>query len=109
MISSLLSRIDSKVIIINTNSFPIIIVGSGSVGVRLVHQLLHLDALQPIKIFGGEEEKPYSREHLLEVLAGTSSKDSLYESSKLPGNDHLQVFLTIQLPKLIVKNNMSLI
>lgn len=58
-----------------------------------MHQLLFLNAKQPIKIFGGEEEKPYSREHLLELLAGISTKDSLYESSKLPENEHLQVFL----------------
>ena len=100
MISSIFSIIDSTGVIINTNSLPIIIVGSGSVGVRLVHQLLYLDSLQPIKIFGGEEEKPYSREHLLEVLAGTSTKDSLYESSKLPDNKNLQVFLNNPIAKI---------
>ncbi len=55
--------------------------------------MLYLNASQAIKIFGGEEEKPYSREQLLGVLAGTSTEDSLYESSKLPENKNLQVFL----------------
>jgi nitrite reductase (NADH) large subunit len=79
--------------VVSSKKPPIIIIGTGSVGVRLVHQLLYLDHDVPIKIFGAEANQPYGREHLQEMLAGKFSEEQIHESSKLPQLDNVQIFL----------------
>lgn len=78
--------------IINSD-FPIIVIGTGSVGVRFIHELLHHQPNIDIKIFGGEEQLPYSRENLSQMLAGELSEEALHETSRLPHTKNLKVFL----------------
>ncbi len=72
---------------------PIIVVGSGSVGVRFVNELLYRQPGACIKVFGGEAEQPYNRENLTKLLAGEVSEDKLYENSKIHESKDVQLFL----------------
>ena len=56
---------------------PIIVIGTGSVGVNFVNELLIRQPGACVKIFGGEEQRPYSRENLSKLLAGNLSNESL--------------------------------
>ncbi len=84
----------------NSSDLPIIVIGTGSVGVRFIHELLHLQPLAKIKIFGGEEQQPYSRENLSKMLAGDLSEDALHASGHLPTNKGLEVFLNNPISKI---------
>ena len=75
------------------NNQPIIIIGTGSAGVRLVHQLLYLDPTVSIKIFGGEDQQPYSRENLLKMLAGKYNDDQLHAATQLPDVKNVEILL----------------
>lgn len=88
----------------NNQDHPIIVIGTGSVGVRFIHQLLQRKADIPIKIFGAEADKPYSREDLSIMLAGKISEDELHASSALPNTDNLQVFLNNPIDKIDHEN-----
>lgn len=77
----------------NNKDLPIIVIGTGSVGVRFVNELLFRQPGALIKVFGGEEQQPYSRENLSKLLAGEVTKDSLYSRNKLHASKDLQVFL----------------
>ncbi len=78
---------------INNDNLPIIVIGTGSVGVRFVYEFFHLKPNDKLKIFGGEEQQPYSRENLSKMLAGDLSEDTLHASGKLPKSQNLTVFL----------------
>ena len=85
--------------IINSSNLPIIVIGTGSVGVRFIHELLHQQSNVKIKVFGGEQQQPYSRENLSQMLAGELSEDALHASSKLPSSKNLDVFLNNPITK----------
>ena len=72
---------------------PIIIIGTGSVGVHFVHELLKRSPDIHIKIFGGEERQPYRREDLTKMLAGELSEDVIHQSTQLPLVDNVEIFL----------------
>ena len=74
-------------------NLPIIVIGTGSVGIRFVNELLFRQPGAIIKIFGGEEQQPYSRENLSRLLSGELSKDSLYSRNKLHSSKGVEVFL----------------
>ncbi|MFW5440776.1 MAG: NAD(P)/FAD-dependent oxidoreductase, partial [Methylophilaceae bacterium] len=64
--------------------------------------------LQPsakLKIFGGEEQQPYSRENLSKMLAGELSEDALHASSRLPNAQNIEVFLNNPIVEIDRKNN----
>ncbi|MCK5666082.1 MAG: NAD(P)/FAD-dependent oxidoreductase, partial [Thiotrichaceae bacterium] len=72
---------------------PIIVIGTGSVGVKFINELVVRQPGARIKAFGGEDQLPYSREKRTKVLTGELSKDSLFINSKLHESDNVQVFL----------------
>ncbi len=76
-----------------SNKHPIIIIGTGSAGVRLVHQLLYQDPNIPIKIFGGEDQQPYSRDNLLQMLNGKFTEDQLHAATELPDVKNVEILL----------------
>lgn len=76
-----------------TEKLPIIVIGSGSVGSRFVNELLFKQPGAYIKIFGGEEQQPYSRENLTKLLSGDLTEEKIYTSSKIHESKNVQVFL----------------
>jgi len=90
-------------IIINSD-LPIIVIGTGSVGVRFVYEFFHLRPNDKLKIFGGEEQQPYSRENLSKMLAGELSEDALHASGKLPKSKGLETFLNNPIIEIDKKN-----
>lgn len=71
---------------------PIIVIGTGSVGVRFVNELLFRQPGACIKVFGGEDQLPYSRENLSKLLSGEVSKDSLYSKSKIHESKDVRMY-----------------
>jgi nitrite reductase (NADH) large subunit len=49
---------------------PIVVVGNGPVGMRLVRELLQRDAAQRVVVYGEEQHEPYNRVQLSAWLAG---------------------------------------
>ena len=72
---------------------PIIVIGTGSVGVRFVNEFLYRQPGVFIKVFGGEEQQPYSRENLSRLLAGELTKDSIYSRHKLHSSKTVRLYL----------------
>lgn len=65
---------------------PVVVVGSGPVGSRVVHELVRAAPGVSIVWYGDEACLPYNRVRLSSVLAGDASWDSLEETSPLPPN-----------------------
>ena len=91
---------------INDSKLPIIVIGTGSVGVRFICELLNLQPNIKIKVFGGEEQQPYSRENLSKMLAGELSSDEIHASSKIPDYKNVEVFLNNPITKIDRENTL---
>ncbi len=63
---------------------PVVIVGSGPVGIRVAQELLRLDPLLHLVIYGDEPWEPYNRVRLTQMLAGHSSWADIFQSLQLP-------------------------
>ena len=88
----------------HNKKLPTIVVGAGSVGVRFVQELFHNAPSTYIKLFDGENRKPYSRENLSEFLSGKISEDDLSADSKLPDSKFLTTFFNNTIQKIDTKN-----
>jgi len=60
-----------------TEKKPVVIVGTGPVGVRLADELLNIDPSLPIVMYGNEPWEPYNRVGLTSFLAGEVSFDDI--------------------------------
>lgn len=58
-------------------SHPVIVIGTGPVGIRFVKELLKADPLQSIIIFGNEPWQPYNRVKLSALLAADIQIDQI--------------------------------
>lgn len=67
---------------------PIVVIGSGPVGVRIVQELLQRSPAAPVVLYGAEAVEPYNRARLSSFLAGDVSWESL--RSDLPACAALQ-------------------
>lgn len=68
---------------------PVVIVGSGPIGVRAVQELLRLDPDIDIVIYGDEPYEPYNRVRLTQMLAGHSTWADIFNSLRLPDAPNL--------------------
>jgi len=89
---------------IDNKRLPVIVIGTGSVGVRFVNELVYKQPGALIKVFGGEEQQPYSRENLSKLLSGELSKDSLFSTSKIHSSKGVEVFLNNPIVKIDAEN-----
>ncbi|MET0534053.1 MAG: FAD-dependent oxidoreductase [Steroidobacter sp.] len=67
---------------------PIVVIGSGPVGVRTVQELLRRSPNVPVVLYGAEPVEPYNRARLTSFLAGDITWESL--RSELPASSSLQ-------------------
>lgn len=58
-------------------SAPVVVIGTGPVGIRFVRELRKLDANRPIVVFGNEPWQPYNRVKLSSLLANEMSWDNI--------------------------------
>jgi nitrite reductase (NADH) large subunit len=65
-------------------SLPIVIVGTGPVGIRILQSLQRQNFKQPIVIYGGEPWQPYNRVRLSSFLAGDIHWNELVDSQSVP-------------------------
>ncbi len=68
---------------------PVVVVGTGPVGVRVVDELLQRDATTPIVMYGNEPWEPYNRVRLSSLLAGELELSGIQNPVKL--HEHHQV------------------
>lgn len=85
---------------------PIIVIGAGSVGIHFVHKLFHNNPSSRIKIFGGENTKPYVRENLSKLLSGEMTEKELYSDSELPDSKHIQTFFNNPITQIDTKKSL---
>jgi len=86
------------------NKLPIIVIGTGTIGVTFVNELLFRQPGAAIKVFGGEPQQPYSRENLSKLLAGEMTKETLHSRNKLHSSNDVQVFLNNPIVDIDTKN-----
>ncbi|GAA5215688.1 FAD-dependent oxidoreductase [Corallincola platygyrae] len=73
-----------------TSTQPIIVVGTGPVGIRMAQELRQRMPTQPLLLFGGEPWQPYDRIKLSSLLAGELALDQIaLERFRRQGNDQL--------------------
>ena len=68
---------------------PIVVVGSGPVGVRTVQELLKLNPDQSIVLYGAEPWEPYNRVRLTQMLAGHATWAEIFKSLNVPEVENL--------------------
>ena len=68
---------------------PVIVVGAGPVGIRLVQELERQHPGRLILLFGGEPWKPYNRVKLSSLLAGEISEADIDTSETIPLTDNI--------------------
>jgi len=61
----------------DTNRSPIVIIGTGPVGIRMADELLKIDSSANIVMYGNEPWEPYNRVGLTSFLAGDISFDDI--------------------------------
>jgi nitrite reductase (NADH) large subunit len=72
---------------------PVVVVGTGPVGVRFAQQLHERDPSRPIVVYGREAWQPYDRVQLSSFLRGLTDWDSLTRGLDLPVAAHIDVRL----------------
>lgn len=65
-------------------SNPVVVVGSGPVGVRTVQELLKINPDQEIVLYGDEPWEPYNRVRLTQMLAGHATWAEIFKSLNVP-------------------------
>jgi nitrite reductase (NADH) large subunit len=69
---------------------PVVIVGSGPVGVRVAQELARHDPERPVVLYGAERSEPYNRVRLTSFLAGELDYDTLTRDLHLPESESLE-------------------
>lgn len=72
---------------------PVVVVGTGPVGVRFVQQLHARDPACPIVVYGREPWQPYDRVQLSSFLRGQTGWDALLRGQELPASPQVRVQL----------------
>jgi nitrite reductase (NADH) large subunit len=66
-------------------SAPVVVVGTGPVGIRFVEELLKRNPHTPITLYGNEPWEPYNRVRLAGLLTGELNFAGIQNPLKLPG------------------------
>lgn len=73
-----------------TSVAPVVIVGSGPVGVRVAQELHRRDPALDVVLYGAERREPYNRVRLSSFLAGELGWDALTRDLELPERENLE-------------------
>ena len=68
---------------------PIVVVGTGPVGVRVAQELTRIAPAQPVVVYGNEPSIPYNRVRLSSLLAGEMNLNALLAGQDLPAGPHV--------------------
>ena len=80
-----IAEAETNSLIASDRKAPIIVIGSGPVGIRFVQELLIKQPHAAIKLFGNEPYSPYNRVQLSSVLAGDVDREAI--TYALPDSD----------------------
>jgi nitrite reductase (NADH) large subunit len=72
---------------------PVVVVGTGPVGVRVAQELARIAPRVPVVVYGNEPSVPYNRVRLSSLLAGEMSLNALVAGQELQPGPHLTVRL----------------
>ena len=75
--------------LLTANRHPIVIIGTGPVGIRALHLLVNQDPNADIVIYGNEPWEPYNRVKLSTFLAGDLDWLGLIRDQKIPDVDSI--------------------
>jgi nitrite reductase (NADH) large subunit len=75
---------------------PIVVVGAGPVGVRVVSELRRRCPAQPLILYGDEESEPYDRVQLSSFLMGDVPEEALFRGMRLEPSDLLTTRLGLR-------------
>lgn len=70
-------------------TLPVIVVGTGPVGMHVAQELLRIDPSRPVTIFGAEPWTPYNRVKLSSLLAGDISAIDIHNELMIPENSQV--------------------
>src|SRR5215510_3634567 len=73
-----------------TDAPPVVIVGSGPVGLRMAQELCRRDPGRPVVLYGEEASEPYNRVRLSSFLVGEASWQALTRDLALPPNANIE-------------------
>ncbi len=73
-----------------SDALPVVVIGSGPVGVRFVQALHQLNPSTPIVLYGNEPWVPYNRVLLSSFLAGETEWDRLTDGLDIPATDNIK-------------------
>lgn len=73
--------------VLTANRYPIVIIGTGPVGIRALHLLVKQDPNVEIVIYGNEPWEPYNRVKLSTFLAGDLDWLGLVRDQKIPESE----------------------
>lgn len=83
-----------------TRELPLIIIGAGPVGVRLVEQLRQREYQRPVWLFGDEPHAPYNRIKLSSLLAGEIPLESIENPPFSPGNLRITQYIGYRITRI---------
>ncbi|MCO6412718.1 MAG: NAD(P)/FAD-dependent oxidoreductase [Thiogranum sp.] len=63
---------------------PVVVIGTGPVGIRVVEELLQRDPRTPVVIYGNEPWEPYNRVRLSSLLTGELNLSGIQNPVRLP-------------------------
>lgn len=72
---------------------PVVVVGTGPVGVRVAQELARIAPQLPVIAYGNEPSLPYNRVRLSSLLSGELSLSALVAGQELPSGLHLHARL----------------
>lgn len=75
----------------DNSDLPIVVIGTGPVGIRIVHELMREDPGCRIELFGNEPWAPYSRAKLSSFLAGEIDLEEIDRNLELPDDPSIHV------------------
>jgi len=81
-------------------SYDVIVIGTGPVGIRAVQELIKLNSDVSIAIFGDEPWQPYNRVKLSSLISGEIKEDDLYSAYDLTNNKNVTCFYNNKISKI---------
>jgi len=94
----------SKKAIVNSADAPIIIAGTGPVGIQAAREILKLAPHYPLVVYGAEPWEAYNRVHLSELLAGEIGWEEIVHALNISADNLIAMHINAAITKIDRKN-----
>jgi len=89
---------------VNSDNAPIIIAGTGPVGIQAAREILKLAPHQPLVIYGAEPWEAYNRVHLSELLSGEMGWEEIVNVLNISSDNLIAMHINAPIAKIDRKN-----